>query len=157
MLDDKFNETLSTSKPEDAIYFSKLSILEYCGWIEEAFDLIIKRSVKGKLKTLVFRQMLDNSVIGKTYGFQYKQHFRPMLSKAVGLENAEIIEKHLIDEGKLEILISEMESIKEYRNIAAHTWINGITRTYPTPSYIKTKFETVYPIMKNLYSKVIEL
>lgn len=156
-LDLRFNEALSTSTPEDSVYFSKLATLEYCGWIEETFDNIVRRSVKNQLKTIEFKQMLDNAVIGNTHGFQYKEDFRPMLTRAVGLKNMEAIEKHLKDSSQYDILISELSSIKTHRNNAAHTWINGPTRTYPAPSLIKSKFEIVYPIMKGIYSKVIQL
>ncbi len=153
----RYNGALRSPTPQDSIYFSKLAILEYCGWIEESFDQIIRRSVKGKLKTQEFKQILEGSVIGNTYGFQYKRHFRTMLCRAVGLMSAEIVEKHLKDSGKLELLISELESVKTYRNCAAHTWINGTTQTYPAPSYIRVKFEHLYPIMKGIYTQVVHL
>lgn len=156
-LDLRYNQALLTPNPQESVYFSKLAILEYCGWIEESFDLIVRRSVKGQLKTIEFRQMLECSVIGNTCGFQYKKHFRPMLSRAVGLRRMEILEKYLKDKGQLELLVSELESVKTHRDNAAHTWINGATRTYPAPSYIKSSFEIIFPIMKGIYSQVIRL
>jgi hypothetical protein len=154
-LDSRYNQALRTPTPEDSVYFSKLAILEYCGWIEETFDQIVRRSVKDKLKTIVFQQILETNIIGNTHGFQYKAHFRPMLMRAIGLKDMETIETHLKNTGQFEILISELDSVKEYRNRAAHTWIDGTTRTYPAPSLTKSKFEKVYPIMKNIYSQVI--
>lgn len=155
-LDIRYNNALHTPTPQDSIYFSKLAILEYCGWIEESFDKIVRRSVKGKLKTQVYKDMLA-SVIDNTHGFQYKKHFRPMLYSAVGLKNMEIVEKNLKDSGKFELLISELEAVKIHRDNAAHTWINGATPTYPAPSNIKARFEIIYPIMKGIYSQVIRL
>ncbi len=156
-LDIKYNQALLTPNPLEPVYFSKLAILEYCGWIEESFDLIVRRSVKGRLKTDVFKNMLNQSVIENTYGFEYKKHFRPMLSRAIGLRDMEIVEGALIDKGQLDKLTSELDTIKKLRDNAAHTWINGTTMSYPAPSYIKTRFEIIYPIMKGIYSTVKRL
>lgn len=155
-LDLHYTQALKSSKPQDSVYFSKLAVLEYCGWLEEAFDEIVKRSVKGKLKTIEFRQMLDNAVIGKNNGFQYKTDFRPMLTRAVGLIGAEKIECHLKDTRKYEILISELDAVKSDRNSAAHTW-TGVTMSYPAPSYTRSRLEIVYPILRSIYSEVIKL
>lgn len=156
-LDESFSSALSSPSPEQAVFFSKLAILEYCGWIEEAFDQIIRRSVKGQLRSQEFRQILETSIIGNTYGFQYKKHFRTMLTRAVGLSKAEIIEKYLKDSGQFHILVSELENIKKDRDSAAHTWIDGATRTYPAPSFTKSKFKRVYPILRGIYSQIIKL
>lgn len=156
-LDVNFNRALRSPSPQDSVFYSKLAILEYCGWVEDSFDLIIRRSVKGKLKTPEFRQMLEVSVIGNTHGFQYKKHFRPMLVRALGLKNAETVEKHLNDAGSLEILISELENVKQHRDSAAHTWIDGATRTYPAPSYTKATFEKIYPIIRAIYTQVTKI
>ena len=156
-LDASYTSALTSPSPEHAVFFSKLAILEYCGWIEEVFDQIIRRSVKGQLNTQEFKQMLETSIIGNTHGFQYKKHFRKMLTSAVGLRKAEIIEKYLKDSGQFDILVSELENIKRDRDSAAHTWIDRATRTYPAPSYTKSKFERIYPILKGIYSQIIRL
>lgn len=153
----RFNEALRSPVPQDSVYFSKLCVLEYCGWIEETFDLIVRRSVKGKLKSQEFKQILDNTVIGNNFGFEYKKHFRTMLIKAAGLTIAEKIEKHLKDTNKFDIFISELNNIKTHRDSAAHTWIDGPTRTYPAPSDTKARFEIVYPIMKSVYTQIVNL
>ena len=156
-LDTSFKNALLSANPQDSVYFSKLAILEYCGWIEEALDTIVRRSVKGKLKTTVFRQMFETSVIENTHGFQYKKHFRSMMTRAVGLQEMEKVEKCLIDAGQLEIFIGELETVKSHRDNAAHTWINGATRIYPSPSYTRSRLLTIYPILKLLYSEVSNL
>ncbi len=157
MLDRRYNKALQTSTPQDAIYFSKLAVLEYCGWIEESFDNIIRRSVKQKLKTMEFRQMLERTVIGNTYGFQYKKDFRPMLTKSVGLQNSEALESFLKNSGGFEMLISELDSMKLHRNTAAHTWVSDANQTYPAPSLIKGSLEKVHPILRSIYSEIVKL
>ncbi len=156
-LDQRYKESLKTPTSEDSVYFSKLAILEYCSWIEEAFDDIVRRSVKGQIKTIEFRQILEHGIIRNTHGFQYKENFRPMLCRAIGLRDMEIIEIYLKRSGQFEIFINELESIKVHRNNAAHTCISGATKTYPAPSIIKANFEKIFPIMKGIYKEVLRL
>lgn len=159
ILDDmerKYNAALSSSNPLEPTYYSKLAVLEYCGWIEETFDLIVRRSVKGKLKTAPFKQMLEFSVIGNTHAFQYKDHFRPMLRNAIGISKMEQIEQYLDRTNQLDTLISELQAVKRDRDDAAHTWIIGATKTYPAPSQIKGRLKKVYPIMRSIYSEIIK-
>ena len=153
-LDKRYNQALKSVTPQDSIYFSKLAVLEYCGWLEESFDLIVRRSLKGKLKTQSYRQILEDGIIGNNYGFQYKTNLRPMLIRAMGLGKMESLEFFLNQSGMLPVLISELESVKNDRDSAAHTWINGATRTYPAPSITKARLQTIYPITKKLYSMV---
>jgi hypothetical protein len=159
LLDDmerKYTSALSSTNPLEPTYYSKLAVLEYCGWIEETFDIIVRRSVKGKIKTTPFKQMLEFSVIGNTYAFQYKEDFRPMLRNAIGISKMEKIEQYLEHTTQLDTLISELQAIKRDRNDAAHTWIVGATKTYPAPSQIKGRLDKVYPIMRNIYREIIK-
>jgi len=153
-LDRRYNTSLTSSSPTESVYYSKLAILDYCGWLEDSMDLIIKRSVNNKLKTQTFRQILKDRVIGNNFGFQYKENFRPMLIQAVGLQKAEKIHEILNSTGKLLIFENELSSVKQFRNDAAHTWLSGTTMTYPAPSLIIGKLNTTYPILRLIYSEV---
>ena len=127
------------------------------GWIEDVFDMIVRRSVKNRLKTLPFRQMLETSIIGNNHGFQYKENIRPMLTRAIGIKEMEKIEIHLDRSGYLPILVSQLNDVKKDRDSAAHTWKNNVMRTYPSPSITKSRLNTVYPITREMYSLVIKL
>lgn len=154
-LNKKYNNALSTNQ-NDAIYFSKLALLEYCGWIEECFDTVVRRASKGKLKTDEFERLI-NEIIDKNYGFQYKQHLRSMLIKTIGLAKTEKMELDLNKNGDITVFISELSAIKKDRNSAAHTWVKGATKSYPAPSITLGRLEKVYPIIKKLYSEVCKL
>jgi len=156
-LDKRYNQALGSANPQDSIYYSKLAVLEYCGWLEETFDLIVRRALKGKLKTQPYKQMLEDGIIGNNYGFQYKDNIRPMLIRAIGLSDMEKLEIALDRSGMLPVLVSELQLVKCDRNSAAHTWINGATRTYPAPSKTKDRLEKVYPIAKKLYEMITVL
>ncbi|RLA52351.1 MAG: hypothetical protein DRR42_07810 [Gammaproteobacteria bacterium] len=52
----------TNSDSEGSIFFAKLAVLEYCGWIEESLDDVVHRAVKGKLKTQEFSDMLNSLI-----------------------------------------------------------------------------------------------
>ncbi len=155
-LDLLYYEALSSKNQNDATYFSKLALLECCGWIEESMDIIVYRSVKGKLKNERFKEMVA-SCIQSTSGFQYKNHFRKMLIRTIGMVQVEKIEDYLDGTRQLDILKSELKTLKKYRDDAAHTWISGTTKSYPAPSWTKASFLKVYPVLNNIYSKIIKM
>ena len=153
-LDNEYNRALTLPDPIYATYFAKLAVLEYCGWLEEALDIIVKRSIKNKLQTIPFQDII-NSTIQNNYGFQYKENFRPMLIDAIGIVEMEKLQLKLERNSQISILISELEAIKRDRNSAAHTWIKDVTVTYPAPSNIIGRFNRVYPILKKIYREII--
>lgn len=152
-LDAEYKRALSSSDPLYATYFAKLAVLEYCGWLEEALDNIVRRAVKGKLTTNSYRQII-NSTIENTYGFQFKKHFRPMLIDALGIKKVEKIHNKFERSAKISLLTSELEAIKRERDNAAHTWYRNVTVTYQAPSNIIARFNNVYPILKEMYKEV---
>ncbi len=153
-LDRKYQGTLFSSNVNEPVYYCKLATLEYCGWIELTFDDIINRALKNQLRSRDFKKILEKEIIGRTNGFQYDRHFRPMLISAVGLKRAESIELELKRSNDFNTLESELSSMKEFRNRAAHTWIQNTTRTFPAPSDLLRRFDLIYPILRQIYSKV---
>jgi hypothetical protein len=81
-LDKLYNK--ATSKKQ-AIYYSKLATLELCGWVEDTVDDIILMHSNRKLKESPNRTYIKKDVIQRTFGFQYKQHIRPMLIAVLGI------------------------------------------------------------------------
>lgn len=152
-LDIKYKKSLLSPRPDDATYFSKLALLEYCGWIEEAMDSIARRAVKGTIKSAPFMDMIRD-IIESNHGFLYKKHFRPMLTRVVGIGKMEIIENHLITTNQFTTFVTELEVIKSDRDDAAHTWIYGTTKSYSAPSLIKGRLDKICPILKDIYSLV---
>ena len=150
MLDREYNNALTSPDSNMAVYFAKLAIIEYCGWIEETMDAIIAGYAKGKVKTTPFIESLK-SKIDKTYGFQYKKHFRPLLVHVVGIIRFEKIQSALDSNGDLVSLKSELDNYVKYRNNAAHTHINKVLPHYPSPSITMQSLKTVYPILKRVY------
>lgn len=141
-------DVLYNAQPLQAQYFSKLALLELCGWLELTMDCIVKDCAGAKLTEESNKTFVENKVVGKTHGFHYDDHFRPMLMRLVGLIQLEQIELPLITSGDLSMLESQLGSLNSARGRAAHTHINGTTLTYEAPSRITQYLSALYPILQ---------
>ena len=126
---------------KEALYYSKLAIIELCGWIEMSMDDIILRCAMRKLK-LASNKKLAREFVKKNYGFHYSLHFRNMLTKLVGLIALERIERRL-DQAKFIRLEAELSKLKLIRDPEAHTFIKGITRQIDSPSITLAQFHVI--------------
>jgi hypothetical protein len=150
-LDSEYNKSLALPDLSLSVYFSKLATIEYCGWIEETMDAIVIAFARGKIHTNGFQDSL-NTKIKETYGFQYKKHFRPMMVHVLGIIRCEKIQLDLDSNGDLSRLKSELDTYVVHRNNAAHTHINRILPTYPSPSATIGSLNRIYPILKRIYA-----
>jgi hypothetical protein len=98
---------------------SKASILEVCGWIEQAMDLVVAESAKRCTLTPTRIAHVETNYIGKTSGFSYQLHFERMMVAVVGYR---ILEQAETQAGAA---ISAMQGALTYltklRNYYAHT------------------------------------
>lgn len=140
-------DTLYNSNPTQAAYFSKLALLELCGWIEQSMDSIITDCSNLKLYDASNKTLVQKIIVEKTYGFHYKDHFRPMLMKLVGLVQLEQMETRINATGDLCILASQLGSLKVNRDRVAHTTVTGITVTYEAPSKMRQYLTTISAIL----------
>ena len=151
-LEKLYNQHQSVKKD---IYYSKLALLELCGWIEESFDSIVKVSVSKKLKTDAYKVILKKT-IKRNYGFQYANNFRPMLINAIGLYKSEKIERTIDNTGNIQILSTTLGNLKQVRDTNAHTFIRGTTTSIQTPSITISQFQRVFPIIKEFERELKE-
>lgn len=149
-------DSLYNSSPTvEATYYSKLAIIELCGWIELTMDNIVEHFANKHLKTQPFKDSFK-ALKKNNYGFDYKKNFRKMLSQTVGLHNTEKVETTLNHSGQIAILNAILDSLKILRNDAAHTYIDA-TKTYQAPSVTKAQLEQIYPILKDFSKEVKNL
>ena len=141
-------DVLFNANPAQVTYYSKLALLELCGWLELTMDCIIEDCSTAKLTSPGNIKFVKDTVIGSTYGFHYDQHFRPMLMKMIGLIKLEQIESGLSTSGDLNRLESTLGTLYQARKRAAHTNIDGTTLTYEAPSKIKFYLTTLFPILQ---------
>ena len=139
----------SASSQKRELYYSKLAILELCGWIEESMDDIILKCCNRNIRDAKNRKYIRENVVDKNYGFDYEKHFKKMLIMVVGLSNVEKIEKRM-DPVKLAQLKSTLGSLKGSRNSAAHTHIKGVAVSIDAPSVTVRNLVFVYDGLKNI-------
>lgn len=138
---------------QDSLFYSKLAILELCGWIEESMDDIIIRCANRHLKNRDNKNFVDKQIIKCTYGFDYEKHFRIMLVKLLGIINVERIEKN-VDQNKLSAFKAALENLKKQRDPEAHTHIKGTTKIINAPSVTMAQFPTLYDGLIEIDSKL---
>lgn len=148
----KLDRLYNAAPTTEATYYSKLAIIELCGWIEHSMDNIADNFANRHLTSVPFNDMFNN-IKKTTNGFEYKKNFRKMLSNTIGLHNMEAIELTLIATGEIGILEATLTTLKTLRDSAAHTFI-GATTTYQAPSVTKSQLLTVYPILKKIGQQV---
>jgi hypothetical protein len=149
----RLNSLYNSSPTVEATYYSKLAIIELCGWIELSMDNIVEHFANKNLKTQPFKTIFKD-LKKRNNGFDYKKNFRHMLSQTAGLHNIEKVETKLIITGQIAVLDATLESLKTLRNDAAHSYIDA-TKTYQSPSVTKSQLEQIYPILKD-FSKEIK-
>ncbi len=130
-LDKLYNSATSQKK---AIYFSKLALMELCGWIEESLDDIVIRHANRNLQDSDNRIYCKKSIVQPNYGFEYKKNIRPMLISLIGLIEVEKLEIELEKTAQITLLKGYLGNIKDSRNVAAHTHLKGVTRRFNAPS-----------------------
>jgi hypothetical protein len=147
-LDELYNGATNKKNDKQAIYYSKLALLELCGWIEESMDDIIMQCSNSKLKDNKNKKYLEDKIIKSNNGFRYNENFREMLIKTIGIIQLEKLEIKLEKQGIVTNLKSALDNIKDKRNQAAHTFLKGVTRTYDASSVTRENFLEIYELLK---------
>jgi len=155
-LDNKYNAS-PPPNPQWAILYSKLSIIEFCGWIEQTFDEILIAYSSNKLTKLNYLQYYKENVINTNYGFQYEKHFRQMLIKTIGINNLESLEDCLENHlAYLSILKSILGTFKTPRDTAAHTYTpQGATPNYNSPNIVISNINRITPILQKIEQELM--
>jgi len=129
------------------VYYSKLALLELCGWLEISIDDIVKKCAKRCLKNIDNIKYIEEQ-IKKTSSFDYKNNFRGLLIQIIGLINFEMLEKK-VQPTSLATLPSTLTALKTLRNSHAHTHIKGCTTQVNAPSWTKGNFISVFNALKD--------
>lgn len=140
---------LEANTQKSKLYYSKLAMLELCGWIEESMDNIVQMCANRELTLQASKNYIANQIVKPTYGFEYKKHFMKMLSYVIGLINIEKLENKL-DSIKKARLESALGTLKSARNREAHTHLKGVTRQVDSPSITINLFDNVFEGLKDI-------
>ena len=120
-------------------YYSKLALIELCGWIEVTIDSIFEKQARRILSSsdlASFQNKLTN-----IFGFEYSS-FRSLLIQLYGRQVTEKIERE-IDPTVLQKMKASMKYLKPVRDVSAHTYIRK-TAVMDAPSAIMGHFEDLY-------------
>ena len=150
-LDGMYQQHQVSEDPEEAVAFSKLAVLEFCGWVEMTIDDIARSAVCVTLPELEDRKPLER-LIKTTSGFNYEKHVIPLLVTAIGSTRFSVIERTLIDEAVLDQFKSILNSsdFTRMRNRAAHTYNDGTQRNYDAPSAVIGKLAQIAPLLERM-------
>ena len=143
----------TSSSQKKAIYFSKLAIIELCGWIEETVDDIFITHVNRKCRIKSNKEFYRDEVVKRNNSFQYKK-IRGMLIQLVGIIETERLEQKLERNSNITLLKSYLANLKTARNEAAHTHLKGVTRTYNAPSRTINDFNNVLRVLRLIDSQL---
>jgi len=143
----------SSSSIHQSSFYSKLAIIELCGWIEISMDDIVLRIATRKLRDA---KNLDyiKKIVKRTYGFDYEHHFLPMLEAVIGRHGIKRMNAR-IDNGLVQPLFGALSLLKPARDQLAHNFIKGITPIIDAPSVTRTRFKVVYEGLRNI-EKVLQ-
>jgi hypothetical protein len=150
-LDVLYNTGLTHPNPNEAIYFSKLGVLELTGWIEESFDVIARRAIKQELTTQKFKNIAKNA-IDKNYGFTFDNNFMTMMQRLIGVGECERLHEWLASDGTLVALRAELDAVLDQRRKAAHVHLAQTALAFDAPSVSLGRLRIVYPIFREIYS-----
>lgn len=142
----------NTSPTNEATYYSKLAVIEFCGWIEVTMDKIAENYINRKIRTTQYRDIFRN-IKDNNYGFKYNSNFRKMLIQTIGLYNMERVEISVNRAGAITVLIAQLDTLVTIRNDAAHTFLDT-TKTYQSPSVTRSQLNTVYNILREIHREV---
>ena len=139
LISERYDSVMESSKIEDSIVaalYSKLALMELCGWIEETFDALLIDYVKRTVPVQTLQTTICDEIIDKVYGFRYKQDFRPLMEKIIGASKFQKVMLQLRKKRQRdEILKHELSELSKERNRAAHThWRAGITPIFKAPT-----------------------
>jgi hypothetical protein len=122
LLDAWYNEP-STGDDRPKL-ISKLALLELCGWIEGAFDEMIRNIGQ---QTISDDKWVNEKLIDKTYGFKYDNHLRAMIVELVGEVFARRIEEQMenANSGDLDRMRSTLGELWKKRCSFAHADVSA--------------------------------
>ena len=140
----------------EAPYYSKLAILETCGWIEESMDDIVMLFAKRHIVNSDNLDFVEKTIISRTTSFQYDRHFRHMLMRVLGIINLERLENSL-NERKFTQMMSSLGVLKQRRDDQAHTYTKGTTPRIDAPAWTERRFQDVYEGLKDIEHHINEM
>ena len=149
-------EFTSCSDIQMPVLYSKLAVLELCGWIELSVDTILYEYVDNKILDSDCIKGIKN-IIKKNHGFHYDNNLFPLFCSVLGINNFENVIDAL-PSVNFQNLKAITDAYTIERNKAAHTDTPlGTTRTYKAPSQVLTDFNLIKPAIQIIETEIQQL
>lgn len=140
---------------------SKASILEVCGWVEQAMDLLVLETATRCSLSSNRIKWIDEKYIQTTNGFSYQKHFEKMIVSVVGYRVLEVAEKAA--GAQFQVMTGTLTNITPLRNHYAHTHFD-LTHPFPknmtgipAPTTMKNHAQNANLGLKALEDQLIRL
>jgi hypothetical protein len=145
---------ISTTSVQNGLFYSKLAVIELCGWIEMSMDDIVLRLAAKRLRDPKHIKYIEKDIVKRTYGFDYERHFLPMIEAIVGCKGIEEMNSRL-DNSLIPPFIGALSALKTARDRLAHQYIKGTTLVIDAPSVTNARFPIVLSGLKNIESELL--
>lgn len=158
LLDREYNNAQNCNQvdPQMPILFSKLAVLELCGWIEVSVDNVLFEYVNNNVVKEENKKIIKER-IDVNYGFKFKTNLQPLFCSVLGIKNYETIIGALSDQ-ELANMQTTLGNLAKLRDFAAHNNTEvGITPTYNAPSQTITEFKKIKPVFEKLEKEIQKL
>ncbi len=136
------------------MFYSKLAIIELCGWIEMSMDDIALRLASKRLRDPSHHKYIENEVIRRTYGFDYERHFLPMIEAIIGRHGIEQMSAK-VDQSVLVPFVGALSTLKAARDQLAHQYIKGCTPAIDAPSVTSSRFPILLAGLKTIETALL--
>lgn len=120
-LDIEYNNSILD--PDLPIFYSKLAVIEFSGWIEDSVDSIVYDYIDNHIVDPIVKQNIKKNIKGN-FGFNYYSNLFKVFTSVLGVDTWENIEDKLKPQ-KLVDLVNITSTFTGIRNKAAHSSINS--------------------------------
>lgn len=151
-LDTEYNKSILD--PDLPIFYSKLAVIEFSGWMEDSVDTIVYDYINSHIIDPVVKQHIEKCVNGN-FGFNYYSNLFKVFTSVLGVNTWENIEDKLKPQNLLN-LVNVTSTYTGIRNKAAHSSI-VVTNTFSSPSTTIAAYNKIKPAMMMIEHEVAAL
>lgn len=151
-LDTEYNNSILD--PDLPIFYSKLAVIEFSGWIEDSVDSIVYDYIDNHIVDPIIKKNIKENV-NRNYGFNYYSNLFKVFTSVLGVDTWENIEDKLKPQNLVD-LVNVTSTFTGIRNKAAHSSI-VVTTTFSSPSSTIAAYNKVKPAMKIIEKEIASL
>ena len=151
-LDTEYNNSILD--PDLPIFYSKLAVIEFSGWIEDSVDSIVYDYIDNHIVDPIIKKNIKESV-NRNYGFNYYSNLFKVFTSVLGVDTWENIEDKLKPQNLVD-LVNVTSTFTGIRNKAAHSSID-LMATFSSPSTTIAAYNKVKPAMMIIENEIASL